>query len=136
MNCEQLETKVLQLESVMMDMQELLETLNERISHNSDGIELVARDPVGDIKSMGDAIAAIQGLDPADDADTYRLYDITTLIGRNLNAWEYGFEAAKQLIVYTAKEAGFTYKYLTGDVDSYLEFGVLGIDRTDTDVKF
>lgn len=108
MKCEQLETKVLQLESAMMDMQRLLEVMNERISHNSDGIELVAGDPVGDIKSMGDAIAAIQGLNPNNTDDEDRLHDISILIGKNLDDWGYGFEAARAIIVYTAREVGFS----------------------------
>ena len=139
MNKCELETRVLNLESAISDMQKLLQVMNERITHNPDGIELVAgcpADSVGDIESMGDAIAAIQALDSDSSRDEVRLYDIATLIGKNMNDWGYGFEAAKALILYTAKEAGFTYKYLANDVDTYLEFGVLGIDRTDTDIQF
>ena len=107
MTHNELETKVLNLESAISDMQKLLQVMNQRITHNSDGVELVARDPVGDIESMIDAITAIQELNPNNTDDEDRLHDISILIGKNLDDWGYGFEAAKAIIIYTAREAGF-----------------------------
>ena len=107
MKTKDLEKRIQKLESALTDVQELLQVMNQRITHNSDGIELVAGDPVGDIESMIDAITAIQELNPNNTDDEDRLHDISILIGKNLDDWGYGFEAAKAIIIYTAREAGF-----------------------------
>ena len=110
MKTKDLESRIQKLESALTDVQELLQVMNQRITHNSDGIDLVAgcpADPVGDIESMIDAITAIQELNPNNTDDEDRLHDISILIGKNLDNWGYGFEAARAIITYTAREAGF-----------------------------
>ena len=42
MKAKDLESRIQKLESALTDVQELLQVMNQRITHNSDGIELVA----------------------------------------------------------------------------------------------
>ena len=134
MKARDLETRIKNLESAIMDMQKLLQVINERISHNGRGIDLLIdldsdtdNDTVSeDIKplTLEDYLDTIRNADDNEGKDYVELYYIIRSIGENLINWGLEFEDTKRQIVRAIRRSGSDWRNLPGWVDRSLLMGV------------
>ena len=115
MKTKDLEKKVLNLESAMMDMQRLLEVINERISHNGRGIDLLidrSHDAGDDTTSDNDGglsslIEQISELDSSTNDGIRELLSIAKQVGVLRFEGDYRFDEGVLQIWNAACDAGF-----------------------------
>lgn len=76
------------------------------------------------IRHMGQALLAVSELDPSNENDEEKLYDIVLFSGKRLEAWDITFEQAKNLFIGVVRETGFNGDDLMVNIDSCLIEGV------------
>ena len=100
------------------NLDRLIQTLENKVE------QLLSKANVNEPHSFDDAISMIKRLDSSNDDDIEQLIDITRSVGREMKRWGRSFENAKLELLVAAVDTGFTYPYLTSDIEVFLTEGL------------
>lgn len=129
MKTKDLEARIEKLESTLSDTHKLLEVMNDRITHNAEGIELMtdsSGDQVNDtwlIEDSGDAVEAIKKIDSLDDNSFCTVLEIAYHTGKELNNWDEGFGDVLSELWLAAHEEGFNPDNMLAEIGNAMQYG-------------
>ena len=100
------------------NLDRLIQTLENKVE------QLLSKANINEPHSFDDAVLMIEQLNPDDDNDFERLYDITHNVGRKMKPWGRSFENAKLELLVAAINTGFSNIYLADGIETYLSSGL------------